>query len=406
MLIACHDCGLLHTLPEPGRAAAAVCTRCGGVLRRYRPGGISRAFALNLAALLLFGVANALPLMTLRLAGREQGATLFESVLGLYRYGVWELAGLVLLVAIAFPLLRIVGSLWVLAHLRIGRVNGTLAPVFRIVEMLRPWAMTEVYLLGLIVAWVKLRDLATLELGLALLAFVTLIMVMIWANAALDVIEVWDRIAPQARRKEVGSSSLMACHACRQLVRDHGRHGSSRCPRCGAPVHERKPNSLARASALVLAAAILYIPANLYPVMKVVSLGRGEPDTILSGVKALIQLGMYPVALLVFFASITVPVLKLVGLIYEIVSAWRRSERRRRDRTVLYRMIESVGRWSMVDIFMISILVALVNLEEIATFEPGVGAIAFATVVVLTMVASAAFDPRLIWDTGEHAHDR
>jgi paraquat-inducible protein A len=408
VLNACYDCGLIHSMPEAADGRTVACIRCGAVLRRYRPGGITRAFALNLAALLLFGVANSLPLLTMKLAGREQAATLFEGVIGLHRAGMWELALLVMLVAIVFPLVVTIGTLWVLWHLRTDRVNVTLAPVMRTVDLMRPWAMTEVYLLGLIVAWVKLRDLATIELGLALGAFVTFIVVMIWAGSALDTQEVWDRIAPQARvrpGKRISDGSLLACHACGQLVRPTVHHEHSTCPRCRSDLHVRKPDSIARAAALVIAAAILYVPANLYPVMEVVSLGRGEPDTIISGVKALVQLGMYPVALLVFFASITVPVLKLIGLTYLIVSVKRGSNRRRRDRTVLYRMIESVGRWSMVDIFMISILVALVNLQEIATIEPGAGAVAFASVVILTMIASHSFDPRLIWDSKEDVHD-
>jgi paraquat-inducible protein A len=155
-----------------------------------------------------------------------------------------------------------------------------------------------------------------------------------------------------------------------------------------------------------LTAGILYIPANLLPVMTVTSFGQGHPDTILSGVKALIAAGMWPVALLVFFASITVPVLKLTGLSYLLISVQRRSPRRPRDRTLLYRIIESVGRWSMVDIFMISILVGLVSLDAIATIEPGAGAIAFAAVVIITMFASRSFDPRLIWDRLETSHAR
>lgn len=406
ILMACHDCGRIHSLADMRETGTAVCTRCGAVLRRYRPDGISRALALNLAALLLFAVANALPLMTMTLAGREQAATLIEGVLSLYREGMWQLAGLVLLVAILFPLARILGSIWVLTHLGAAWHNWTLAFVLRFVEALRPWAMTEVYLLGLIVAWVKLRDLAHLELGLALGAFVLFILIMIWAASTLDMQEVWERITPQARVRPgetIADSSWLACHSCHQLVRAGHDHEHGRCPRCGSALHRRKPDSLARTTALVIAAAILYIPANLYPVMTVVSLGRGEPDTIMSGIKALIQLGMYPVALIVFFASITVPVLKLIGLVYLLVSVRVRSLRRSRDRTVLYRMIEAVGRWSMVDIFMISILVALVNLEEIATIEPGIGAVAFASVVVLTMIASSAFDPRLIWDCGDKA---
>jgi paraquat-inducible protein A len=163
--------------------------------------------------------------------------------------------------------------------------------------------------------------------------------------------------------------------------------------------------TLRRTWALLIAACILYIPANLLPVMTVTSFGKGEPDTILSGVKTLIAAGMWPVAILVFFASITVPVLKIVALAFLLVSVQRRSQWRPRDRTVLYRLVESVGRWSMVDIFMISILVALVNLGAIASIVPGSGAIAFASVVILTMIAAMMFDPRLIWDARERTRD-
>ncbi len=181
-------------------------------------------------------------------------------------------------------------------------------------------------------------------------------------------------------------------------------HGA-RCPRCGAALHRRKPHSLARTWALIIAACILYVPANVLPVMTVTSFGQGEPDTILSGVKVLIQAGMWPVALLVFFASITVPVIKIIAMIFLLISIQRRSHWRPRDRTVLYRVVESVGRWSMVDVFMISILVALVNLGAIASIAPGPGAIAFASVVILTMIAAMTFDPRLIWDAQESTRD-
>jgi paraquat-inducible protein A len=145
----------------------------------------------------------------------------------------------------------------------------------------------------------------------------------------------------------------------------------------------------------------LYIPANVYPVMTVISFGKGDPDTIWSGVQSLLASGMWPLAVLVFFASIIVPIIKLVGLTFLLVSVHYHWHWRPKQRTMLYRITEAVGRWSMIDIFMISILVALVRLEAIATIEPGAGATSFAAVVVLTMFAAMSFDPRLIWDAME-----
>jgi len=195
-------------------------------------------------------------------------------------------------------------------------------------------------------------------------------------------------------------ASLMSCHACHQLSRMPAglANGAAICPRCEAYIHVRKPNSISRTWALLIAAYILYIPANLLPIMTVISFGKGEADTILSGVKELIHADMWPIALLVFFASIIVPVTKLLSLTYLLLSVQYQSQWRPRERTVLYRITEVVGRWSMLDIFMISILIALVKLEAVATIEPGMGAISFAAVVIITMFAAMGFDPRLIWD--------
>jgi paraquat-inducible protein A len=406
-IIACHDCGLLHhlrALPKPG---AAGCTRCGAVLYRSKPNSIDRALMLTLAALVLFVIANSFPFLTFKLEGRATTSTLTTGVVMLYEDGMWPLAALVLGVTILAPLAKLLATVYVLLPLRFGRRVRGMAGMFRAIEIMQPWAMLEVFLLGVIVAYVKLSDLAKLELGVALIAFVALILTMIAAEVALDPREVWDRLGRQATARGLrpsASRSLVGCHACDQVCRlTHGEH--ARCPRCGATLHRRKPHSLARTWALLIAACILYIPANLLPVMTVTSFGQGEPDTILSGVKTLIAAGMWPVALLVFFASITVPVLKIVAMIFLLISVQRGSRWRPRDRTVLYRMVESVGRWSMVDIFMISILVALVNLGSIASIVPGPGAIAFAAVVILTMIAAMTFDPRLIWDARERARD-
>jgi len=201
--------------------------------------------------------------------------------------------------------------------------------------------------------------------------------------------------------------SLINCTTCFQVSRIGlmPNKRSAFCPRCGAELCRRKPNSLARTWALVIAASILYIPANVYPIMTVISFGKGEPDTILSGVQSLMASGMWPLAILVFFASITVPLIKLFGLTLLLISVQYQWQWRPRQRTILYRITEAVGRWSMIDIFMISILVALVRLEAIATIEPGVGATSFAAVVVLTMFAAMSFDPRLIWDAMEKRHE-
>ena len=192
---------------------------------------------------------------------------------------------------------------------------------------------------------------------------------------------------------------LARCHVCGWLghLPDAGTTHAARCPCCHARVHLRKPDSLSRTWALIAAALLLYIPANVLPVMTVISLGSGEPHTILGGVQELVHGGQWPLAALVFFASVLVPMLKLCGLSYLVFSVQRGSQWRMADRTRLFRIVEGVGRWSMIDIFMISILVALVKLGAVATIEPGAGATFFAAVVVITLFAAESFDQRLIW---------
>ncbi|CAN5897187.1 MAG: Paraquat-inducible protein A [Chromatiales bacterium USCg_Taylor] len=191
---------------------------------------------------------------------------------------------------------------------------------------------------------------------------------------------------------------LLACHACALLSRPAAVGAPARCPRCGAHLHHRKPNSIGRTWAFLIAAYILYVPANLLPIMDTSSLFDSQRDTIMSGVVFLWTSGSWPLAALVFFASIVVPLAKLIALTLLLVSVQRRSGWRPYERARLYRFVEFVGRWSMLDIYVVAILAALVQIQSLATIHAGPGAIAFAAVVVLSMFAASAFDPRLIWE--------
>jgi paraquat-inducible protein A len=195
------------------------------------------------------------------------------------------------------------------------------------------------------------------------------------------------------------AASCALCEDCEQLCRLPRSALRAACPRCGAPLHARKPRSLERTWAFLIAAAVCYLPANLFPIMTVRTLGKAESDTIMGGILYLLTHGMWPLALVVFTASFCVPLLKLVSLTGLLVSVHRRSSWRPADRTRLYRITVAVGRWSMVDVFVVTILVALVHLGALASIEAELGAIFFGAVVVITMLAAESFDPRLIWDT-------
>lgn len=205
-----------------------------------------------------------------------------------------------------------------------------------------------------------------------------------------------------ARQTSARRLGLISCHDCHLLVDVESLSESPFfCPRCSARLHFRKPKSIARAWAFLLAAAIMYIPANLLPMTITYALGSVQADTIMSGVIYFMHSGSWGIAAVIFIASIFVPIAKLVILVFLLVSAQLRSRWRPRDRTVLYRITELVGRWSMVDVYVVTILVALVKLGAVASIEAGPAAVYFACVVVLTMLAAESFDPRIIWDVIE-----
>ena len=205
--------------------------------------------------------------------------------------------------------------------------------------------------------------------------------------------------------KTARTEGLISCHSCHLLCRSAGPAAVMICPRCGTRLHRRKPNSIKRTWALVLAAFVFYIPANVLPITTVISLGKAQSDTIMSGVIYFIKTGMWPIALVIFVASVFVPLLKLIILTFLLITVQRKSSWRQKDRTRLYRITEVVGRWSMVDIFVVTILVALVNLGALASIHAKSGAVFFCAVVVITLFAAMSFDPRLIWDTEESLNE-
>jgi len=200
---------------------------------------------------------------------------------------------------------------------------------------------------------------------------------------------------------------LAGCSVCERILRipPGAGHAKLRCPRCGAAVHVRKPDSLRRTWALLIAAYVFYVPAMVLPITRITTLGQVQEDTIMSGVVYFVQNGEWPIGVVIFVASIFVPVMKLVILTLLAISVHRRSQWRPQDRTRLYRITEMVGRWSMVDIYVVTLLVALVRVGELANIDPGPAAFYFASVVVLTIFAANSFDPRLIWDRMETPRD-
>ncbi|SDI55965.1 paraquat-inducible protein A [Paraburkholderia phenazinium] len=419
-LIACHECDLLQReLPLPPNGVLRCC-RCNAELSRSHPNSLDRALAFTLASMVLFVVGNAFPIVGLQVNGTLVETTLLGAARVLYDDGMWPLAGLVLATTFVMPVLQMASMTYLLLPLRVGRAPYRTDLVFRLLQLARPWGMTEVLILGMLVALVKLAHIASVVPGTALWSFGALMLLLAAASAAFDSQEVWARTrAAQAGGKPVFpersipvtpdastamASGLATCHSCGLLMRFAADRHDAVCPRCGGHVHTRKPNSISRTWAFLLAAMVLYIPANLLPVMNTSSLFGSEKDTIMSGVVYLWTSGSWPLAIVVFIASVAVPMLKILALVFLVVCAQSRSSWVPQQRARIYRLVELVGRWSMLDIYVITILVALVQFQGLATIQAGPAAIAFGSVVVLTMFAAMSFDPRLIWDKAETTH--
>jgi len=200
-------------------------------------------------------------------------------------------------------------------------------------------------------------------------------------------------------------SGLILCEACGLLVRPAHANEPGYCPRCDAELEFRRHDSIQRTWALIIGAAICYLPANILPVMISSGLGTVEEDTIISGVILLYNTGSWPLALMVLIASVMIPLAKLIALAYLLITVQQGSVRKNRDRAKLYRLVEIVGRWSMLDVFVATFIVALIQLQPLMAVLPGTGVLFFGAVVVLTMLAAESFDPRLIWDSSKGRGD-
>ncbi|ATJ82965.1 paraquat-inducible protein A [Halomonas beimenensis] len=403
-LRACHECDWLMALPPLRSGDQAVCPRCGHVeVRRHRYPA-QRSLALALAALAALLLALSFPFLGFSVRGVGHRIELSQTATDLIGQHAPLVAVAVLLTTLVLPALYLLGVVWLQAGLLRGAPLPASRATARTLAHLEPWMMADVFLIGALVSLIKIAGLAHIELGPAFWAFVAFVVLLLATTQSVDRDWLWFALAgeppaPEGSRtgRTAAPQGLTGCPTCGLVNRlEPGGHGH--CRRCGEPLHARLPHSLQRTWALLAAAAVLYVPANVYPIMTTTSLGRSDPSTILGGIVELIEMGSWPVALVILVASVIVPLGKLMALAWLCLVAPRAHEFNALARTRMYRLTEFIGRWSMVDIFVVAILVALIRAGNLMAVGPGPAALAFGSVVVLTMLAAMTFDPRLIWD--------
>ena len=392
----CPNCGLLCQLPPRYPGLVADCPRCGEVLWRMRRHRRSLPLAYALAALLFYLFALVAPFMEIQAYGRFALARLETGPAQLAAQGFGLAGALVFAVTVIAPVAKLGLLIIVLGGMRV-LPPGLLKPLYRWYNALAPWAMLDVYLLGFLVAYTRLTLMASVHVDTALYALIGCMLCMAAADDSIDAEQIWRTLDTRAAMSKLSyGGTRMGCAACGFV--NMAQAGGATCLRCGAPVHQRKPESVSRAWALLLAALALYVPANLFPFMVVTRLARTTSYTIIGGIIELAQDGLWPLALLVFFASITIPLVKIIALVHMLITVHMGSTAHLQGRTRTYRFIDFIGRWSMIDVFMVSILVALMRFDQFANVHADTGAVYFGAVVVLTIFAVQAFDPRLMWD--------
>lgn len=397
--VLCPACDTLNSLPallEAGTQAS--CSHCQTPLAHAQGRRHQQALALVVAAIILYVMANCFDFLSLKVVGLEQSATLFTGIAALFANNQWLLAAVVFTTVLLFPLLEIAAMVYVLVPYHLNRRLPGQVAVLRALIRAQPWSMLEIFLLAVMVTSVKLDDMARLIPGVALYAFLALVPILALAYALMDKPALWNAINPHNCFIHRPQERLYDCRLCQALVGESVIDRHHECPRCHSRLHKRIPNSLQKTAALVLAACIFYIPANVLPFMTTRSFSGERNDTLISGVLALLKHDMWLVAAVVFIASIVVPIAKLLILSYLIYSVYRRSNHRIEHKLRLFHITEWVGRWSMVDVYVVTLLTALVQFGVLGNIQPGNALLAFAAVVVLTMLAAETFDPRLLQD--------
>lgn len=425
--LACPACDLLQHIPPLPPGGKARCRRCREILAASSADSLDRPLALALAAAIVFVIANSVPLLELSAVGREASTTIIGATQQMWRQGQQATALVVAFCAVIAPAGCIALMLAVLLAVRRPPAPHGVAVLLRWAQIMEPWSMNGVMMLGILVALIKIAQLATVIPGVGLYALLVLIVLLAATTATFDAREAWRRIAwadgswppgtdagaggKHSRRNSVAHRSaaragLVSCAHCALLSRAAAGLQPGNCPRCGAPLVWRRHQPIQRTWALLIAAAIVFIPANMLPVLTTKTPGSTEADTILSGVIYLYTSGSWPLALIVLVASMMIPLGKMVALAYLLISVQRGATRNRHERTRLYRLVEIIGRWSMLDVFVDTFVVALVQLQPLMSVAPGAGVVYFMSVVVLTMLAAKSFDPRLIWDSSNEAKAR
>lgn len=394
----CPQCDTLFQLPAVKSHQCAYCPRCNAKIRDGRDWSLTRLGAMAIAMMLLMPFAWSEPLLRLYLLGIRIDANVFHGIQQMTAQGDPITAAMVLFCSVAAPAVLVIA----IAYLWLGNILGmNLRPVLLMLEKLKEWVMLDIYLVGIAVASIKVQDYAFLQPGIGLLAFISLVLLSVLTLIHLNIEELWERFYPQ-RPATRPNEALMVCLDCHHTGYPDSR---GRCHRCHVPLTRRRPQSLQKCWAALIASMVFLFPANFLPISIIYLNGGRQEDTIMSGIISLADSNV-AVAAVVFFASILVPFTKVIVLFTLLVSIHFKCEQGLRTRILLLRFVTWIGRWSMLDLFVISLTMSLINRDQLLAFTMGPAAFYFGAAVILTILAVNWLDSRLLWDAHESGNAR
>lgn len=397
-LSCCADCNALIALPALNKQQRADCPRCHHTLKSGDRWGLHRCFFVALSILLLMPFALTYPLLSVDLLGEKIHASLWEGIWKMATEGYPYSAFLVFLCAVFLP----ISFALLVILLRISQLVG-IKPRNLLLALgyIKPWVMFDVYLVALGVTAFKVRDYASLEFNSYLIAFILTALLTTLLFIKINPSELWQQFYPaykplQSIRDENPPHFCTQCHyTCQQPKRD--RKDRLICPRCHSRLQLSDNISLQRTWATLLAGIIMLFPANMLPMSFVYTNGVPSGDTLMSGVLTFINMGSYFVAFIVFVASIFVPISKILIMLYLLFSIHFRWQHAIRWQMRLLHLVHFVGRWSMLDLFVLALMMSLVTRGQIISFSVGPAAFYFGAAVFLTMISTSQFDSRLLW---------
>ncbi|MGB0782844.1 MAG: PqiA/YebS family transporter subunit [Marinomonas sp.] len=396
----CEECDFVNSIPPLRRGERFRCQRCAHVLVNVHKHVSVRIMGSGLSALLMLAMSLSFPFLGFSSNGIERTVSLFDTLSVLLSQGYLVLSILLSLALFVFPvvyLLAILFLVWSFQHQYVLKFVQRYC--VRWLLVIEPWLMVDVFLVGILVALVKMSSLADISLELSFWAFCGYVILLLKTMVLVDKRWLWNKVAGRSAEHSAlamtaKKQGLIGCHFCGATLSGHATH----CNRCGHSVYSRRPRSINTTVALLVASLVMYIPANVFPIMQTTFLGSTEPSTIMGGVLLLWSLESYPVALIILFASVVIPIAKVLSLGWLCWQSRYPSRRLTKQKITLYRLTELVGRWSMIDVFVVAILTSLVQMGNFMSILPGPAVLSFTAVIVLTMLAAMAFDPRLLWD--------